>query len=282
MVSVPGGEIFARVGGRGRPLLLLHGYPQTHAMWHLIAPGLAEEYTVVCADLPGYGDSSKPPSTADHAAYSKRGMAASLVEMMRGLGFESFLLAGHDRGARVSYRMALDHQARVEKLVTLDIVPTYSQWRSLDFRGSLGSYHWYFLAQPAPLPERLIGGDPTFYLHNTLQRWAAPGFAFDPAAMAEYERAFANPETIRACCEDYRAGATTDDQIDAGDFGKRKITCPMLALWGQRSGAPQRDLLPTWREWADDVRGAGIPSGHFLAEEAPDATLAAMREFLAG
>lgn len=279
LVATPGCDINLRIGGSGPPVLLLHGYPQTHAMWHAVAPALSERFTVVCADLPGYGDSSKPPSTDDHAAYSKRGMAATLLHAMRSLGFESFRLAGHDRGGRVAYRMALDHPNRVEMLATLDIVPTQATWDAMNWRGAMGSYHWMFLAQPAPLPERLIAAEPSFYLRNTLARWAAPGFEFHPEALAEYERAFANPETVRACCEDYRAGATIDYELDAADFGKRKVECPMLALWGQRPNTPPRDLLPTWREWATDVRGGPIPSGHFLAEEAPEETAAALLEF---
>ena len=206
-------------------------------MWHAVAPVLAERFTVVVPDLPGYGASEKPPSTDDHAAYSKRGMASTLVHVMRALGFEEWMLAGHDRGARVAYRMALDHPRRVRRLATLDIVPTYSQWESLGWRGSMGAYHWYFLAQPAPLPETLIAADPVFYLRNTLARWAAPGFEFDRAAMSEYERAFSNPETVRACCEDYRAGATIDYELDAADFGKRKNRVPDAGPLGPTPGA---------------------------------------------
>jgi haloacetate dehalogenase len=278
-VPTSGAEINLRIGGEGPPLLLLHGYPQMHAMWHAVAPALARAHTVVCPDLPGYGDSSKPPSTPDHAAYSKRAMAADLVYAMSALGFERFAVAGHDRGGRVAYRMALDHPERVARLATLDIVPTYSSWNVMDWRAGLGTYHWFFLAQPAPLPETLIAGDPMFYLHSTLRRWAAPSFAFDPAALAEYERAFANPETVRACCEDYRAGAGIDYQLDEADFGKKKIACPMLALWGQREGAPERNVIEVWNDWAEDVRGLPIRSGHFLGEEAPGPTLAALLEF---
>jgi len=279
-VATPGGTVHVRVGGEGPPVLLLHGYPQTGAMWHAVAPALAERFRVVVPDLPGYGDSEKTPSTDDHAAYSKRGMAATLLHVMRAFGFESFAVAGHDRGGRVAYRMALDHPRRVAQLATLDIVPTYSQWESLDWRRSMGSYHWYFLAQPAPLPERLIAADPVFYLRDTLARWAAPGFAFHPEALAEYERAFSNPETVRACCEDYRAGATIDYELDSADFGTRKITCPMLALWGQRPRAAPRDLLATWRDWAEDVRGGPVACGHFLAEEAPEETRRLLGAFL--
>ncbi len=279
-VSTPGCDIHVRVGGDGPPLLLLHGYPQTGVMWHAVAPVLAEQFTVVCPDLPGYGASSKPPSTDDHAAYSKRGMASTLVHAMRTLEFESWRLAGHDRGARVAYRMALDHPQRIERLATLDIVPTYSTWEAMNWRGAMGSYHWQFLAQPAPLPETLIAADPVFYLRNTLARWAAPGFEFHPEAMAEYERAFLDPETVRACCEDYRAGATIDYELDAADLGKRKIECPMLALWGQRPGAPARDMLATWRDWARDVRGGPVECGHFLAEEAPEAVVRELLGFM--
>jgi haloacetate dehalogenase len=280
-VGTPGVDVHVRIGGGGPPVLLLHGYPQTGAMWHAVAPALAEQFTVVVPDLPGYGASSKPPSTENHAAYSKRGMASTLVHAIRSLGFERWLLAGHDRGARAAYRMALDHPQRVEKLATLDIVPTYSTWEAMNWRSGMGSYHWQFLAQPAPLPERLIGSDPVFYLRNTLARWAAPGFDFHPEALAEYERAFSNPETVRACCEDYRAGATIDYELDKADHGTRKITCPMLALWGQRPGSPPRNMLPTWREWAEDVRGGPVPCGHFLAEEAPEKTLAELQGFFA-
>jgi haloacetate dehalogenase len=279
-VATPGCDIHVRVGGSGPALLLLHGYPETGVMWHAVAPALTGQFTVVVPDLPGYGVSSKPPSTDDHAAYSKRGMASTLVHAMRQLGFESWLLAGHDRGARVAYRMALDHPQRVERRATLDIVPTYSTWEAMNWRGAMGSYHWQFLAQPAPLPETLIAADPVFYLRNTLARWAAPGFEFHPDAMAEYERAFSNPETVRACCEDYRAGAKIDYELDAADFGKRKIECPMLALWGQRPGSPPRDMLPAWREWASDVSGGPVPCGHFLAEEAPEDTVRELHTFL--
>ena len=278
-ITTSGAEIAVWTAGSGTPLLLLHGYPQTHAMWHLVAPALAQEYTVVCPDLRGYGDSSKPVVSAGHQPYAKRAMARDMVEVMTALGFDRFGLAGHDRGGRVAYRLAFDHPERVTRLATLDIVPTHAQWRAMDWRGAIGGYHWYFLAQPSPLPEKLIAADPIYYLHSCLRRWAAPGFEFDPAALAEYERAFSNPETVRASCDDYRAGATIDFEIDDADYGKRKIVVPMLALWGEREGAAPRRLVETWREWAEDVRGLPIRSGHFLPEEAPGPTLAALLEF---
>ncbi len=278
-IATAGAEIHVRLGGVGPPLILLHGYPQTGAMWHAVAPGLAQRFALVVPDLRGYGASSKPPSDPEHANYSKRAMATDMVEVMRQLGHESFFLAGHDRGGRAAYRLALDHPAAVRKLATLDIVPTHAQWRAMDWRGAFAAYHWLFLAQPAPLPERLIAADPAYYLEETLGRWGAPGFAYAAEAHAEYHQAWSNPEVVRAACEDYRAGATIDYAIDEADYGKRKITCPMLALWGNRPGAPPRDLVPTWAEWADDVRGMGFPCGHFLPEEAPGQTLAAMLEF---
>jgi haloacetate dehalogenase len=280
-IPANGININVRTKGDGPPLLLLHGYPQSHVMWHRVAGPLAERFTVVCADLRGYGDSDKPAGGGDHMAYAKRTMAQDMVEVMASLGFARFSVAGHDRGGRVAYRMAFDHPEVVTKVATLDIVPTHSQFRRMDWRGSLGGYHWYFLAQPEPLPERLIGFDPVFYLHNSLKRWAAPEFTFDAAAMAEYERCYSDPATVHASCEDYRAGATVDFAIDDADYGKRKIQPPLLALWGDRGGNQRATFIETWQEWAEDVRGAGIPSGHFIPEEAPEATVKALAEFLA-
>jgi haloacetate dehalogenase len=281
-IATPGGAIHLRTGGSGAPLLLLHGYPQTSAMWHAVAPALAEHFTVICPDLPGYGDSEKPPSSDDHAAYSKRGMASTLVHVMRAFGFERWLLGGHDRGARVSYRMALNHPERVTKLATLDIVPTYSTWEAMNWRGAMGSYHWQFLAQPAPLPETLISADPVFYLRNTLARWAAPGFEFDAEALAEYERAFLNPETVRACCEDYRAGASIDLEHDrASRAANEKIGCDLYLLWGARGLVGKRfDPLALWRARASGrVEGSAMEAGHFIPEELPDDTARRLRDF---
>jgi len=275
-------QIHLRFGGNGPPLLLLHGNPQTHVMWHLVAPRLARDFTVVATDLRGYGDSSKPPYTDDHAPYSKRALARDQVEVMRQLGFEQFFLAGHDRGARVSYRLAIDHPECVERLAVLDVVPTFETFRRADSQTSLRIWHWYFLAQPADFPERVIGKAPEEFFG----RWAAP--CFTPEARAEYWRCFQDPNTIRAICEDYRAGATVDLEHDAEDAGQQRIQCPVLMLWGSRGfGAPRSstgpegtfDPVAIWRGWAKDVRGAGIDSGHFLAEERPDETYAELHAF---
>jgi len=266
--------ICTRHGGSGPPLLLLHGHPQTHAMWHMIAPRLARNFTVVATDLTGYGDSSKPATTPDHEPYSKRAMARAQVAVMRHLGFESFFVAGHDRGARCAYRMALDHPERVRKLATLDIVPTGEAFRRADMAFGLGYWHWFFLAQPAPLPEELIGADPdTYYFRGNRDMFA-------PEALAEYLRAVHDPATIHAMCEDYRAAAGIDFALDEADRGQRRIACPVLALWAQRGELPKwYDVLAVWRDWADDVRGHGLECGHYLAEEAPEETYAALHAF---
>jgi haloacetate dehalogenase len=274
-------EIHLRLGGVGPPALLLHGYPQTSAMWHRVAPALAGRFTVVAADLRGYGASSKPPSGPDHTAYSKRAMAADMVEVMAALGFPAFAVAGHDRGGRVGHRMALDHPEVVTRLAVLDIVPTHTMWGRMGKELALATYHWLFLAQPDGLPERLIGADPGWWVREKLRRWAGDPDAFAPEAVAEYVRCFSDPAAVHASCEDYRAGASVDDELDAADLGRRRIACPLLVLWGDR-GIAQRveDPLAAWRPWADDVRGQGIRSGHFLPEEAPAETLAALDAFL--
>jgi haloacetate dehalogenase len=274
MIDTGEAVLRTRHGGSGPPLLLLHGHPQTHMMWHRVAPRLAEHFTVVAADLRGYGDSSKPPTTPDHAPYSKRAMARDQVALMRQLGFERFFVVGHDRGGRCAYRMALDHPTRVRKLAVLDIVPTGEAFRRADMAFGLGYWHWFFLAQPAPLPERLIGHDPDSYYFRTGRE------LFDPQALADYLRCCHDPATIHAMCEDYRAGATIDYQLDEADRGARRIACPVLALWGKRGQLEAwYDVPAIWRDWADDVRGAAIDSGHYLAEEAPEATFSALRSF---
>lgn len=235
-------QIRVRHGGSGPPLLLLHGNPQTHVMWHKIAPRLAEEFTVVAADLRGYGDSTKPPYTDDHAPYSKRAMARDQVEVMRQLGFERFNLAGHDRGARVSYRLAIDHPERVQKLAVLDIIPTLEQFRRADMQFGMRTWHWFFLAQPADFPERAINKAPDVFFERR------PTAFFTPEARADYWRCYQNPDTIRAICEDYRAGASIDMEHDAEDAGKQRIQCPVLVLWGSRGSQPSFDHLAIWRE----------------------------------
>jgi haloacetate dehalogenase len=272
-------KIRLRRGGRGAPLLLLHGNPQTHAMWHKVAPALAQHFTVIAADLTGYGASSKPKTDAEHTPYSKRAMAADQVAMMAKLGFDRFLLAGHDRGGRVAYRMALDHPDKVLKVATLDILPTYEHFRRADMKFAMGYWHWFFLAQPFDLPERIMGADPDWFWHRHVSRTATPDF-FAPEAIADYLHCFRDPATIHAICEDYRAGATIDMRIDGADYGKKKIACPLLALWGDKGlVAKWYDVLAVWRDWAVDARGHGMPSGHYIPEEAPRETLAAFLEF---
>jgi haloacetate dehalogenase len=281
VLDVEGTKIRIRRGGSGPPVLLLHGNPQTLFMWHRVAPVLARNFTVVAADLRGYGDSGKPTTTADHAPYSKRAMAADQVAVMRQLGFEEFFVAGHDRGGRAAYRMALDHPARVKKLAVLDIVPTLAAFNRADAEFALGYYHWFFLAQPFDLPERLIAADPDYFWRRHTSRGRTDMFA--PEALEDYLRCFRDPATIHGICEDYRAAATIDREHDRADFGRRKIACPVLALWGQKGKLDRwYDVLAVWREWADDVRGRSLPCGHYLAEEAPDETAAELGRFFTG
>jgi haloacetate dehalogenase len=270
-------RIHVRRAGSGPPLLLLHGYPQTHAMWHRIAPALAADFTVVLTDLRGYGASSKPGSLPDHWPYTKRAMARDQVAVMHALGFDRFAVCGHDRGGRVGYRMALDHPERVTRLAVLDIVPTGEVLMRADRAFGLGYWHWFFLAQPAPTPERMIGADPDAYYRHFDADF------FDPEAVAAYRRAADDPDTIRAMCEDYRAGAGLDVEHDLADKNhRRRIACPLLALWGGRWYLEDwYDVLGIWREWADDVSGRAIDAGHYLAEERPDDVLAELRCFFA-
>lgn len=274
MIDTGEAVIRVRHGGSGPPLLLLHGHPQTHVMWHKVAPALARQFTVVAADLRGYGQSSKPPTTPDHEPYSKRAMARDQIEVMRQLGFERFFVAGHDRGARCAYRMALDHPERVLKLAVLDIIPTWEALRRTNMAFSLGFWHWFFLAQPYPLPEQMIGANPDNYYFRQGRE------LFPREVLDDYLRSVHDPETIHAMCEDYRAGATMDFALDEADHGKRRIACPLLALWGRR-GHLERwyDVLAIWRDWADDVQGRGLDCGHFLAEELPEETLQELQRF---
>lgn len=272
-------SIRLRTGGAGPPLLLLHGNPQTHVMWHAVAPLLAQQFTVVTTDLTGYGMSSKPASSDDHAPYSKRAMAKDQIAVMRQLGYERFMVAGHDRGGRVAYRMALDHPEVVEKLAVLDIIPTLDAFDRGGREFGLGYYHWFFLAQPAPLPETLINRDPDWFWRWHTDR--VPREFFTPEAVDDYLTCFRNPETVRAICEDYRAGASIDCLHDAKDKeAGRRVACPLLALWGKQARLDAwYDTLAVWREWADDVRGNSLDCGHYLAEERPVETADALISF---
>ncbi len=277
-ITTSGATIRAVIGGSGPPLLLLHGSPQTHVMWHKLAPHLAKQFTVVAADLRGYGDSSKPPGGDKHENYAKRAMALDQVELMRQLGFPKFQLVGHDRGGRVAHRLALDHPDVVSRLAVLDIAPTATMYAKTDRRFATAYFHWFFLIQPFDLPERLIGADPDYYISRGWRR-AAPG-VFTAEAIAEYTRCFRDPATIHANCEDYRASAGIDLEHDAAD-ADRRIECPLLVLWGARGIIGELfGPVDSWREKARDVQGQPIDCGHYMAEEAPDATLAALLGFL--
>ena len=274
---LPGADsvhINAVIGGSGPPLLLLHGYPQSHVMWHKVAPVLAQHFTVVAGDLRGYGDSDKPESDKEHLVYSKRSTARDQVAAMRSLGYERFAVAGHDRGGRVAHRMALDHPSAVERIAVLDIAPTREMFKPTTFEFAMAYYHWYFLAQPFDYPERLIGADPEYYVREKMRAWSRGLDAeiFTQEALAEYIRCFKDPKTIHASCEDYRAAATIDIEHDDADGGK-KVVAPLLALWGSK-GVVNRlfDPIALWKQRAADVRGEALPSGHYLAEEVPEQT----------
>jgi haloacetate dehalogenase len=280
-ISTRGAQIFALTGGVGPPLLLLHGYPQSHVMWHAVAPLLRARFSLVIPDLRGYGDSTGPGPDPQHLNYSKRAMAADMVELMSALGHDRFALAGHDRGGRVAYRLVFDHPARVLRLAVLDIVPTFDMWERMNAKSALGSYHWLLLAQPPPLPERLIGFDPEFFLRYLFERWAGRPESLQPEAVAEYVRHFRKTSVIQAACEDYRAGATVDFDHDRADRDRgHRIQCPTLVLWGRRYLAAKAESpIEVWRSWADDVREVALDCGHFVAEEQPDACAAAFGEF---
>jgi haloacetate dehalogenase len=281
-VSTGEADLFVRIGGAGPPLLLLHGYPQTHVAWHRLAPILARHFTLILPDLRGYGQSCGPAPDAEHRRYSKRAMAQDMAALMTALGHERFRLAGHDRGARVGYRLCLDHPARVERFAAIDIISTLDMWDGMNADKALASYHWSFLAVPAPVPERLIGADPDFYIGHLLERWAGRRDALDPAAVAAYLGQFHDAAVIAASCADYRAGATVDRADDAEDRRRgRKIACPVLVLWGRgylssKTGSP----LAVWRNWADDVREVALECGHFVVEEKPEEAAQALLSFM--
>jgi haloacetate dehalogenase len=280
-IALVDAEIYLRTGGAGPPLLLLHGYPQTHVIWHRVAPRLARVFTLVMPDLRGYGQSRGPPADADHRSYSKRAMAKDMVAVMAALGHERFALAGHDRGARVGYRLCLDHPERVVRFATLDVVPTIEVWEEMNADRAIAIYHWPFLAVPAPVPERLIGADPEFYVRHLLDRWAGRKDALDPGAVAAYVAQFRLPSVLTATCEDYRAGAGIDRVHDREDRAAgRKIACPVLVIWGRDySASKEASPLVVWRRWAGDVQEVALDCGHFIAEEAPDECAEALLTF---
>jgi haloacetate dehalogenase len=269
------------VAGEGPPVLLLHGFPQTHHCWHRVGPALAEENTVVVTDLKGYGESLSEPGGALGEGYSNRDRAAELVELMVGLGFDRFSVVGHDRGGRVAYRMALDHPDAVERLGVINIVPTVDQFERMAEGAAVEYWPWFFLAQPAPFAERVIAGSAEYVLRDILDSWTAEPGAISPEAVDVYLRAF-TPEAISGMCADYRASFHIDRQMDAEDReAGRRIACPVLVHWGGEEEAMSDAPLGVWRRWADEVSGGPLPSGHFIPEEAPEELIASLREFLA-
>lgn len=278
LVDVDGNSIHLRRGGSGPPVLLLHGYPQTHVMWHRVAPALAQDFTVICPDLRGYGDSDKPPGDQTHVAYAKRTLAREQLGLMRRAGYERFAVVGHDRGARVALRLALDHPEAVTHLGVLDIVPTATIYGTLDQERATSVWRYFFLVQPYDLPERLIGGDPEGYLRWTLDEWCGTPGAITPEALAEYVRCF-DPATIHATCEDYRAGATVDLRDDAADAGL-VVACPTLVVWSGQGIGRAHDVREIWSRRAPDLRAKELDCGHFIAEERPSATARQIAQLL--
>lgn len=281
-IKTRGAEINVASAGSGPPLLLLHGNPLTHVSWHCIAPTLAKSFTVIAPDLRGYGDSSKPDGGEDHAAYTFRAMGEDAFDVMDAFGFKQFDLAGHDRGARVGFRMALDHPERVKRFCALDIIPTHRLLTNVTMGWGLESYHWFFMAQKAPFPEKLICADLDYYIQYKLNKKGVGLQIFTPDAFAEYARC-TTPEQIHAVCEDYRATVTLDLAMDTADFGQKKIQCPTLVLWGSNSHVG-RHLKPieAWSEWAPDLQGWAIPTGHYPAEHRPDLVYPALWQFFRG
>ena len=281
-MDVEGVTVNYAIKGSGKPLLLLHGYPENHLMWRHVAPALARDHTVVLADLRGYGDSGKPAPDAAGLAYAKRSMARDQVGLMRQLGFSQFALAGHDRGARVAHRLVLDHPGAVTRLAVLDIVPTRHVFHNVTREMASAYYHWFFLATGNGIPERMIGADPGYWVRSLTGPLLGQGTGIDPEVMADYIRCFSDPRTIGASCADYRAAGTTDLAHDDETFAAgQKIDCPLLVLWGAQ-GFVGRGYAPlrVWQQYAADVRGQELPTGHFLPEEAPDLVTTALRDFL--
>ncbi|WP_020653118.1 alpha/beta fold hydrolase [Massilia niastensis] len=279
----PGVNIHALIGGDGPPLLLLHGHPQTHAIWHKVAPSLRERFTVIACDLRGYGDSSKPAGDSDHLQYSKRTMAGDMLRVMQSLGFAQFSVMAHDRGARVAHRLAADHPDAVQRLVLLDIAPTLAMYAQTTEQFARAYWHWFFLIQPAPLPERLIEADPAAYVRDVMGRRSAGLAPFDPRALQEYARCLALPGAAHGICEDYRASAGIDLEHDRIDIGNGfRLPMPLLVLWGAQ-GVVHRCFAPLreWRHLAQDVEGEALPCGHYIPEEAPELLLARALPFLA-
>jgi haloacetate dehalogenase len=277
--------LFARWAGQGPPLLLLHGFPETHLMWRNVAPLLAEQFTVICADLRGYGDSGCPDSSPDHAPYAKRAMGNDMIRLMAKLGFDRFMVAGHDRGGRVAYRMALDHPASILKLAVLDIVPSAAAWDRADSRLALGFWPWCLLAQPSPLPEQLIGAAPQAVIDDSIQQWGSSANAFPDPVRAAYIEALSAPEHVHAICEEYRAAAGLDRAHDAADLkAGRRIGCPVLALWSAEGAlatwyTDEGGPLTLWQPWCESVQGQPVKGGHFFPEEYPAETADALKAF---
>jgi haloacetate dehalogenase len=281
-IKTSGARIVTLTGGKGPPLLLMHGNPFNHLSWQKIAPRLATEFTVVATDLRGYGDSEKPPGGPKHVNYSFRAMAQDQVEVMAALGFECFYAAGHDRGARVLHRMCLDHPQQVARAAIIDIVPQHYLYGNITKAWATFSWHWFFNIQPYDLPEKMMGADPDWFIKKKLAKTEQGLSFFDPAALADFMRCFRNPETIHAICEDYRAGATIDLEMDEADVqAGRKVDCPLLLLWGANGGVGRNQKsMEIWPRYASDIRaGKALPSGHYVNEEAPEETYAELRAF---
>jgi haloacetate dehalogenase len=280
-VRVEGIDIACSIGGSGPPVLLLHGFPQSRAMWMRVAPRLAEQFTVVCADLRGYGDSAKPRCLADRSNYSFRAFANDQIGLMRSFGFERFHLVGHDRGGRTGHRMALDHPDAVLSLTVMDIVPTYAMLMDTNRKVAGAYWHWYFLSQPEPFPERLIGHDPDFFYETSLVGWGATKLSdFDQEMLAEYRRAWRDPAMIHGSCSDYRAAVSVDIEHDAADIS-RQVACPTLVFYGASGTmAGLFDIPAEWRKRCANVTQASLPGGHFFVDQFPNETAHVLLEFL--